>query len=545
MFRSLRASLVTIGLAGFVAAIALLVQALWSFASLDRSARDALVAKDVVADILPPPMYLIEIRLMLSQAVEQTLPLEQAIKDLERLQAEYQQRVAYWTAHPPLGLEQKLLGPQHDAAIRLIAAARSEVLEKLQMGDEASARKGLRDVNDVYLVHRSQVDATVKAANAMALQSMQRFDSTHTSGSWVMPSVTLSLLIAMVWCYVQARRSILHPVRECVSLASAVAAGDLTRIVHTDRTDEIGALHRTLGDMSSELAHLVQQVREGIQAMAAASTHIAHGNDDLAARTQKQAAALQQTASSMEEMTVTVKQTADNANAANNLAATARACAERGEAVVRKTVAAMENITGSSRKVRDIIGVIDEIAFQTNLLALNAAVEAARAGDQGRGFAVVATEVRNLAQRSASSAKEIKDLISDSVDKVEAGSKLVSETGQTFDSVIEGIKKVGDLIADIAAASGEQASGIEQVNGALAQMDIATHQNAALVDEAALIAKQTQDQAQQLVRRMEFFGATTRSPLVVTRRNTDPVKPLGQYPSDSNEHQLAGGIKAA
>jgi methyl-accepting chemotaxis protein len=357
---------------------------------------------------------------------------------------------------------------------------------------------------------------------------MQRFDSTHRSGTWAMPSVTLALLFAMVFCYVRARRSILRPVQECMGLAAAVAAGDLTRVIHTDRTDEIGTLHSTLSNMSSELARLVTDVRGGIHTMAVASTHIARGIDDLAVRTQKQAGALQQTASSMEEMTVTVKQTADNASAANELATQACSRAERGEAVVRRTVAAMEVITASSHKIRDIVGTIDEIAFQTNLLALNAAVEAARAGEQGRGFAVVATEVRHLAQRSASSAKEIKELISDSADKVEAGSQLVIETGKNFDGIIEGIKKLGELIADIATASGAQASGIDQVNSALAQVDIATHQNAALVGEASAMSKRTQDQAQQLVRRMEFFGASTQFPSVVARPNAARLDTSGQ-----------------
>jgi methyl-accepting chemotaxis protein len=505
MFHSLRSSLMAIALAGLVATLTVLVQALWSFASLDRSARAAMVAKDVVADILPPPMYLIEIRLTLSRAVEESLPIDQAMSDMERLRGEYRQRIEYWTAHPPLGLERHLLGMQHEAAERMIVAARTDVLDRLKAGDIDGARKGLNAVNELYLAHRSFVDETVKTANVFAQQAMQRFDSTRSSGNRVMPAVTLALLITMILCYTRARSNILQPIRQCMRLASDVAAGDLTRVIQTNRTDEIGDLHRALTDMTTGLASLVSDVREGIAAMAVASTQIARGNDDLSTRTQTQASTLQQTAAGMEEMTTTVKQNADNAATANQVAANARARAERGEAVVRKTIVAMSDITVSSRKVRDIIGVIDEIAFQTNLLALNAAVEAARAGEQGRGFAVVATEVRNLAQRSAVAAKEIKELIDDSVNKVETGSQLVQESGQTLDGIIEGIKKVSDIIAEIAAASGQQASGIEQVNGAIGQMDATTQQNAALVDEATAASKMTQDQAQQLVRRMEFF----------------------------------------
>jgi methyl-accepting chemotaxis protein len=512
MFRSLRSSLIAIGLAGLIAALTVLVQALWSFASLDRSAREAMIAKDVVADILPPPMYLIEIRLTVSRAVEQSLGMDQALQDLERLQAEYQQRVDYWTAHPPLGLERHLLGMQHDAAKRLIVAARTDVLDKLKAGDTEGARKGLNVVNDLYLTHRSFVDETVKVANAFAQQSIQSFDSTRDRGNWLMPLVTFALLIAMASCYMRARSSILQPILECEKLAVSVAVGDLTRAVPTGRADEIGNLHRAIGAMTAELARLVTDVRAGINSMAVASTQISHGNDNLSDRTQRQASTLQQTACSMEEMTATVKQTADNAAIANTLAANACAQAERGEAVVRRTIAAMDGITASSSRVRDIIGVIDEIAFQTNLLALNAAVEAARAGEQGRGFAVVATEVRNLAQRSAIAAKEIKQLISDSVDKVQTGSRLVSESGETLDDIIGSIKKVSDIIAEIAAASGEQAIGIQQVNSAVAQMDATTQQNAALVDEAASASKLTLGEAQKLVQRIEFFRTPDMQP---------------------------------
>src|SRR5262245_30686838 len=199
-----------------------------------------MVAKDVVADILPPPMYLIEVRLALSRAVEQTLPLDQAIADVDRLQAEYEQRVAYWTENPPFGLEQHLLGRQHTAAQLLLAIGRSEVLEKLKAGDTEGARTGLKRVDEAYLEHRAFVDVTVKAGNEFAQRSIASFDATRDRGRWIMPAVTLALLFAMALCYVRARRSILNPVRECLELASAVASGDLTRVVRTDRDDELG-----------------------------------------------------------------------------------------------------------------------------------------------------------------------------------------------------------------------------------------------------------------------------------------------------------------
>jgi methyl-accepting chemotaxis protein I, serine sensor receptor len=533
LFRSLRLSLLAIGLAGLLAAVAVLVLALWSFGSLDRSAREAMVAKDVVADILPPPMYLIELRLTLSRAVEGTVTLAEAVSEVDRLEGEYRERVRYWTANPPFGLERQLLGQQHDAAQVFIAAARTEVLQKLAASDVEGARQALKDTDSLYLAHRSHVDATVRTGNEFAKRSMQSFDSTRAQGAWVMPAVTLTLLIAMALCYGWARRSILVPVQQCVDLAEAVAGGDLTASVRTERTDELGKLQSALGAMTGELARLVGEVRQGVDAMAGASVQIARGNDDLSSRTQEQAAALEETASSMEQMTATVKQNADNSGQANQLAASARQEAENGGAVVRKAILAMNEINASSRRIVDIIAVIDEIAFQTNLLALNAAVEAARAGEQGRGFAVVASEVRNLAQRSAAAAKEIKELINDSVGKVQAGSQLVDESGKSLEGIMEGVKKVGDIIAEIAAASGEQASGIEQVNNAVTQMDAATQQNAALVEEAAAASKLMQDEAQQLAHRMEFFRIDQTQRAAATRvADTSTSAAVGSAPAN-------------
>ena len=287
------------------------------------------------------------------------------------------------------------------------------------------------------------------------------------------------------------------------AMAQRIADGDVR--AHGDESFHEGSVLHTLASMRQRLADIVSDVRQGTDIVRAGSEQISQGNDDLSQRTQEQASGLEETASSMEELTATVRQNADNANAADRLAREARDEARQGGDVVAKAVHAMGEIGDSSRRIGDIVGLIDEIAFQTNLLALNAAVEAARAGEQGRGFAVVATEVRNLAQRSASAAREIKTLIQDSAEKVESGSQLVSQSGKALQDILASVSKVSDIVAEIAAASQEQSAGIEQVNRAVLQMDETTQQNAALVEEAAAASRAMREQADHLAGRVAFF----------------------------------------
>jgi methyl-accepting chemotaxis protein len=301
--------------------------------------------------------------------------------------------------------------------------------------------------------------------------------------------------IAFAWVLT---RSITGPLRRAVTVAKTVASGDLTSRIEVRSKDETGVLLQALKDMNESLVRIVSQVRSGTETIAGASNQIAAGNLDLSSRTEEQASSLEETASSMEELTSTVKQNADNARQANTLVLSASDVASRGGAVVAEVVQTMGSINESARKIVDIIGVIDGIAFQTNILALNAAVEAARAGEQGRGFAVVAAEVRTLAQRSAQAAKEIKELIGDSVEKVENGARLVDQAGATMAEIVDSVKRVTDIMAEISAASQEQTAGIEQINQAISQMDEVTQQNASLVEEAAAASEAMQEQAGNL-----------------------------------------------
>ena len=325
----------------------------------------------------------------------------------------------------------------------------------------------------------------------------------------VVPILVAAILVTIFF----VRRMVTKPLDEAVQVCSNIADGDLSVDIDVTRKDEVGMLLTSLKNMTGHLRNIVGQVLDNTEAISHSSQEIAAGNTSLSQRTEEQASSLEETASSMEEMTGTVKQNADNAAEARQLADANRLRASSGAEVVTRTVSAMGEINESSNKIADIITTIDGIAFQTNLLALNAAVEAARAGEQGRGFAVVASEVRSLAQRSADAAKEIKTLIEDSVGKVKIGTQLVDESGKTLEEIIEGTQKVADIVAEIAAASVEQASGIDQVNNAITQMDNMTQDNAALVEEAAASSRAMQEQANELRELMGFFKLDTATRL--------------------------------
>ena len=378
-------------------------------------------------------------------------------------------------------------------------------------------------MKDGYLQVRKNIDALIAYQMAEAKQEFENTQGMYTtvrniSIAAILAGVLLATIIG-VWLI----RAISGPLNEAVRLAKSVAAGDLTQTIEVHSKDETGQLMQAMKDMNDSLIHIVGQVRSGTETIAVASRQIASGNADLSSRTESQASSLEETASSMEELTSTVKQNAEHARHANQLVVSTSEFAVKGGKVVGQVVHTMASIKASSRKISDIIGVIDGIAFQTNILALNAAVEAARAGEQGRGFAVVAAEVRNLAQRSASAAKEIKTLIGDSVEKVDMGSKLVDEAGETMDDIVTSVELVTEIMSGIATASLEQSSGIEQVNQAVGQMDEATQQNAALVEQAAAAAESLQDQADKLALAVSIFKLAGDNPAADKLHNDIPV----------------------
>ncbi len=396
------------------------------------------------------------------------------------------------------------------------AAGNADVAKQIYTDEMVVKRSAyLAALAKMSAAQRAEVDATAAAIRA-----------TYESARTLTISLSLAAVLLGVAFAVMITRAITIPLREAVRVAETVSAGDLTSVIAVDSADETGKLMGALKSMNDSLVRIVGEVRQGTETIGTASSEIAVGNMDLSARTEQQASALEETASSMEELTSTVKFNADNARQANQLAITASEVASRGGAVVSEVVSTMGSINESARKIVDIISVIDGIAFQTNILALNAAVEAARAGEQGRGFAVVASEVRNLAQRSAAAAKEIKTLIGDSVDKVDTGSRLVDQAGKTMDEVVTAITRVTDIMNEITTASDEQREGIEQVNMAITQMDSVTQQNAALVEEAAAAAASMQEQAARLTEVVGVFKLDLQAAPRAAVTRAAPPRPL-------------------
>ncbi|HEY4316228.1 MAG TPA: methyl-accepting chemotaxis protein [Herbaspirillum sp.] len=405
------------------------------------------------------------------------------------------------------------LAPEEEALFNAVAKNRNAYTKARDALMKAKREGNADEANRIFDTDFAQISPRY-IASLQAFLDYQRAEIDKTAQAIEKASNQSTILqltlggIAILIGAIMARsltRSITVPLGQAVEMAESVAGGDLSRRIDITRTDETGMLLQALKHMNDSLVRIVGEVRSGTNTIATASSEIASGNMDLSSRTEQQASSLEETAASMEELTSTVKQNADNARQANQLAISASEVAIKGGSVVSQVVDTMGSINTSARKIVDIIGVIDGIAFQTNILALNAAVEAARAGEQGRGFAVVASEVRSLAQRSAAAAKEIKTLIDDSVNNVDVGAKLVDQAGVTMREIVESVKRVTDIMGEITAASQEQTAGIEQVNKAITQMDNVTQQNAALVEEAAAASEAMQVQAGNLAQAISVF----------------------------------------
>jgi methyl-accepting chemotaxis protein len=396
------------------------------------------------------------------------------------------------------------------AAVEAIGAFARNADDAIDMSsvDVNTGLASMMSADEKYKVAVDAVQAVAKVVNERAdalLARTQRVAGVASLAMWI--TLAAAAAIALALSVVLARR-IVHSLADLSRSASGMAAGDLEVTFHARSADEVGDMARALEGMRSNFARMIVDIRGTSESIRTASGEVAQGNQDLSSRTEQQASSLQQTAASMEQMTGTVRHNADTASQASQLASAASEVAGRGGTVVAQVVSRMGEISASSRKIEEIITVIDGIAFQTNILALNAAVEAARAGEQGRGFAVVAGEVRNLAQRSAQAAREIKGLIADSVAKVESGGKLVDEAGQTMGEIVAQVKRVTDLIGEITSATLEQSSGIGQVNQAVTQLDQMTQQNAALVEQSAAAAQSLKDQADRLAQAVAMFKVT-------------------------------------
>ncbi|MDD0840601.1 methyl-accepting chemotaxis protein [Curvibacter sp. HBC61] len=469
--------------------------------------------------------------------------LDQLQRDMQSVVTLQTQRIEAVKAQMQTPQEKQLYQQALDRR-QAYRAVRSDLHQRQQAGDDVSPLVDSR-LRAEFVAYEAEIQK-LKSALDGSVQTELRETLRQADNSLVglsagaLGSALASLLLA--WFIT---RSITRPMGQAVALATAMSRGDLSQPPLVGGRDETGQLLQVLGQMQTHLANLVSEVRRNAQGVADTSAEMAQGNHDLSARTEQQASALEETAASMEELDSTVKTNAESARHANQLALQASQVAAQGGEVVAEVVSTMKDINDSSRRIADIIGVIDGIAFQTNILALNAAVEAARAGEQGRGFAVVAGEVRSLAQRSAEAAKEIKGLIGASVERVELGTALVDRAGQTMTEVVSSIRRVTDIVGEISTASSEQSAGLSQVGEAVMQMDHTTQQNAALVEQSAAAAASLRQQAQQLVEAVAVFKLNALNPPAVEvrtpRATRSPTPPATPYTGPERRQSPAPG----
>jgi methyl-accepting chemotaxis protein len=496
--------------------------------------RDVMNMKDVIADTLPPPLYVVEAQLIAFQAAYHTdkAELSRLHEHWRTVHAAYLQRQKYWEDHLPAGvLRTRMLETNHRKVERLFERGEDMLWPALEAGDRARVATALNELELTYREHRAVIDEIVALADKQTKVNTQLAAGAIHERKLMM--FGLSLLITLVASVVAftITRSISRRTRNMAETLEQVANGDLTQRAAMDSHDELGQIAKQLNLTLESIERVFEEVQSVAGALADAAGNLAQSSDKISHGAQQQAASLEQTAASLEEITATVKQSAGNAQQADRVAVGSRDVAERGGSVVAGAISAMDEITKASRRIGDIITTIDEIALQTNLLALNAAVEAARAGEQGRGFAVVASEVGNLAQRSAAAAKEVKVLIQDSLERIQAGHELVGESGRALNDIIVAVKKVTDIVGEIASAAREQSIGVDQVNQAVSQMDQVTQSNAAQTDQLSHTAQGLADNAEQLQKLLTRFqlssltSVTARTP---ARKHGPPSVPRKQ-----------------
>ncbi|MBY0573019.1 MAG: HAMP domain-containing protein [Undibacterium sp.] len=491
-----------------------LIYGVWTFRTLSEFKvngpifQNIVQSKDLIADILPPPEYVLESYLVCFQIGASDNVGDQAklVERLTALKAEYDTRHDFWgkeKLNPEIA--DLILKQSYTPSIAFYDVAFKELVPAAKAQNKEGIVAAMAKLKTHYDDHLSAINRLVEVTN----KHSEKVEAEAVEAIRNASIISVTILILFVVAGVVASRmisvSITAPLEQATEIAESVAKGDFTTSTYATYGDEISQLMGALQNMVACLSSTLSQVRQSAETISSASKEIESGNMDLSLRTEDQSKSLEATSSTMEELTSTVKQNADNAGQANQLVVATTAVAIKGGEVVGNVVKTMELITQSSRKIVDIIAVIDGIAFQTNILALNAAVEAARAGEQGRGFAVVASEVRSLAQRSASAAKEIKELIAASVETVDTGSRLVGEAGDNMQKIVSSVRQVADIMSEIAAASREQSLGIEQVNLSITQMDQVTQQNTALVEESAAAATSMQQEAQNLMREIINF----------------------------------------
>jgi methyl-accepting chemotaxis protein len=465
--------------------------------------------KDLVADILPPPLYILESYLNVSLVHRNDkAEIEKTAASIAELKRQYEERATYWGQNLAEGpMKHELLTVSADPARRFFRTIEQDFLPALRSQDQAEADKAFAAIQSAYKEHRQSIDRLValttanlgeREKEALGVITTQERSLAIFGCIFLAVGAILSMLVF---------RSVVTPLRRTVDLLKDMAEGegDLTRRLDVDGNDELAELSEAFNGFVQKIHDLVHDVRQAASRLSQAAGQVSSSADSISSGAQEQASSLEETAASLEQITSTVKQNADNALQAAQLAASSRNVAEQGGLVVSQAVGAMDQISRSSRKIAEIITTIDEIAFQTNVLALNAAVEAARAGEQGRGFAVVATEVGNLSQRSSTAAKEIKLLIQEAVGAVDGGVSLVNQSGKTLQDILGSVKRVTDIVNEIAAASREQSAGVEQVSTAVNQMDSVTQNNATETERLAQTSRGLSEQSSDLLGKVSRF----------------------------------------